>query len=310
MKIKVYIVTYRRNKVLNNLVKNLDDTGFFDLNESQVNIINNHSDFHIDEKYRSKTRVLHNMTRPDWSCGNLAENYNQALVDGFRNLIKPDCDIVITLQNDAVLCDDWLDNLLKMHEKYSFVVGQYGDTIVSYKPEAVRKIGMWDENFVTVQHKEGDYWIRALVFNKEKSCINDTLHGRLLNNHDSLLLDITGDQNFQNVGGTIKKLVDDAEHAYIKPRMTRCSALLLNYFQAKWSGTWKSSPQREGWLVNWPSDFVESPPSPPRRLPIYVRYPYFEKDIENLIEKSYFVPPVEWYERYDGGDEEYWSDVK
>lgn len=317
-KIKIYIVTYRRNDILNKNLKMLFESDFLKHENTQVNIINNHSDMEIKDEFKDKVRILHNMTRPDWSCGNLSENYNQALIDGFRNLTKPDSEIVVTLQNDALLCKNWTENLLKMHKKYTFIVGQLGDTIISYKSEAVKKIGMWDENFVTVQHKEADYFVRALIFNKSESCINDILHRRLLNNHDALLLDETRDQNIKIVDGVTKKLSDGTQHDYIKKRMTRCSALLVNYFRLKWKGTWKEDPplkwmNKKGfepnWYIGWSQDFVDNPPSPPKNFPIFIRYPYFEKDIYDLKGKGYVVPDGNWYETY-GGDKEHWSDVK
>ena len=41
----------------------------------------------------------------------------------------------------------------------------------------------------TPANKEADYYIRALIYNKEHSLINDKVHGRLLNAHDALELD-------------------------------------------------------------------------------------------------------------------------
>ena len=133
--------------------------------------------------------VIHNNARPDWDTGNLARNWNQALVHGFVDLNNPDAKIVVTMQNDIVLADNWTSNLLKMHQNYTFVTGQLGDNIISYRPEAVKRIGMWDERFITPANKEADYYIRALILNKEKSIVNDFFHGRLLNSDDALVLD-------------------------------------------------------------------------------------------------------------------------
>ena len=44
MKIKVYIVTYKRNDVLNELLENIFNSNIQDYN-LEINIINNHSDF-------------------------------------------------------------------------------------------------------------------------------------------------------------------------------------------------------------------------------------------------------------------------
>lgn len=83
-----------------------------------------------------------------------------------------------------------------MLEKYTFVVGAIGDSVCAWRPEAVKKIGMWDERFVSISHKEADYYIRALMYNKEKSCIGDRAHQRFINAHDYLELETQ--QNHDN----------------------------------------------------------------------------------------------------------------
>ena len=112
-------------------------TDFSSIPDTEVTIINNHSEFELNDEFKDKVVVLHNNTRPDWDTGNLARNWNEALLHGFKNLNEPDAKIVVTMQNDIVLDPNWATNLLKMHQKYTFVTGQLGDNIVSYLPEAV-----------------------------------------------------------------------------------------------------------------------------------------------------------------------------
>ena len=165
---KVFIVTYRRVEILNKTLDTLfNKTDFSSIPDTEVTIINNHSEFELNDEFKDKVVVLHNNTRPDWDTGNLARNWNEALLHGFKNLNEPDAKIVVTMQNDIVLDPNWATNLLKMHQKYTFVTGQLGDNIVSYLPEAVKKIGMWDERFLTPANKEADYYIRALIYNKD-----------------------------------------------------------------------------------------------------------------------------------------------
>ena len=167
--IKIYIVTYRRPNILNKTLDILfNKTDFPSIPNTEVNIINNHSEFRLNEEFEGRVKVIHNNTRPDWDTGNLSRNWNEALLHGFKDLNNPDAKIVVTMQNDIVLCENWTTNLLKMHQKYTFITGQLGDNIVSYRPEAVKKIGMWDERFLTPANKEADYYIRALIYNKEK----------------------------------------------------------------------------------------------------------------------------------------------
>ena len=293
---KIYIVTYKRSDVLNDTLEKLFNSDFKDLDNTEVNIINNHSDFFLREDFKDKVNVLHNQTRPDWSNGNLAENWNQAILHGFKNLNKPDSKFVVTFQNDTSVHPNWCSNLIKMHENFNFIVGRFGDNIVSYTPEAVKRIGMWDENFFGVQYKEADYWIRALIFNKENSCINDTLHGIELNNENALELDTTVDRNFIEESGfkgekTLKRKPDSAEHQKIwSTRSGGYKMYAWRYFHEKWSSTWKEEPQKQGWLKNWSEDFKNNPPDIKKsKIKNIVRYFYFEKDLYDLNGKNYLL---------------------
>lgn len=274
--LKVYIATYRRNEILNQTLNRLfNETNFGSIPNTEVTIINNHSEFKLEEAFKNKVKVLHNETRPDWDCGNLAKNWNEALIHGFKDLNNPDAKIVTTMQNDIVLEPEWATNILKLHNKYTFVTGQLGDNIVSYRPEAIKKIGMWDERFLTPANKEADYYIRALIYNKEKSMINDKVHKRLLNNKDALPLDTSeyrgGDEDWRAI-----KATDDAKEIWFHTSQI---------FYWKWKDTWEKQPSYYGWLVDWDKKFIDNPPSCPK-VPSFVQYYYFEKDIE-MHNKNY-----------------------
>jgi len=296
-KMRVFIVTHDRQKALHDTLTGLFNSDFSGLGGTKVTVINNHSRFQLADEFKGRVSVLHNMTRPDCSSGNLSESYNQALVFGFGSLVDPQSEIVVTLQDDCGLAANWVESLLKLHERFTFIVGEFGDNIVSYMPEAVRQIGMWDENFCGIQHKEADYWIRALICNKEKSCINDMLHGRLLNNEGTPQLDCRGHHNFRTVDGELKRLQDDEHHHQIKRHAVRPRDLLRDYFMAKWAHTWVREPESTGWLNKWPAEFVANPPTQPRNFPVFIRYPQFEKDIEDLAGKNYFLPKGDIYKR-------------
>tara|TARA_R100000808_G_C2154909_1_gene166399 strand:+ start:2211 stop:3137 length:927 start_codon:yes stop_codon:yes gene_type:complete len=273
---KVFIVTYRRVEILNKTLDTLfNKTDFSSIPDTEVTIINNHSEFELSDEFKDKVTVLHNNTRPDWDTGNLARNWNEAILHGFKNLNNPDAKIVVTMQNDIVLDPNWATNLLKMHQKYTFVTGQLGDNIVSYLPEAVKKIGMWDERFLTPANKEADYYIRALIYNKDKSLINDRVHGRLLNAHDALPLDTSEYQGGEPSWREIKSNEISKEGWFHTSQI----------FYWKWKDTWKTQPQYYGWLTRWSSDFIENPPSPPK-VPNFVQYYYFERDMD-LKDKNY-----------------------
>lgn len=294
--IKVYIVTYKRSDILNDTLDKLFKSDFINYENTEVNIINNHTEFYLEERFKNKVRIIHNETRPDWSNGNLAENWNQALLHGFKNLNKPDAKYVVTFQNDTSVHPKWCSNLIEMHKNFNFIVGKYGDNLVSYTPEAVKKIGMWDENFFGVQYKEADYWLRALIFNKDKTCINDTLHGIELNNENALELDTTIDRNFIEESGfrgenTLKRKADNKEHQLIwSTRGGDYKKYAWLYFYKKWEGTWKSNPTKSGWVKNWPKELKDNPPDIKKsKIKNVIKYFYFEKDIPNLDKKNYLL---------------------
>ncbi len=287
-KIKIFICTYKRSDVLNELLENIFTSDFKDYENTEVNIINNHSSFHMDEKYEGKVNVYHNMCRPDWSCGNLGQTWNQALVLGFKNLIQPDAKYVICLQNDCVLDKKWCSNLLTMHQNYDFIAGRFGDNILSYKVNAVKTIGLWDESFQNPHH-EADYYIRALHFMKDKCLINDEMHRRVWNpNDDYLTLDIP---DGRNINEQLIRKPDDKENEGI---WVGCRGGIINdygwrYFQHKWNGTHKLEVSKEGWIKDWSKEILENPPKP-KENSMTMMYPYFEKDIIDLKKKGYWVP--------------------
>ena len=276
-RVKLFIVTYKRTPALHVTLRQIfNDTDFMEVYpDAEVTIINNHSNFYLHPFFVNKgVKVLHNETRPDWSCGNLGRNWNEALLHGFKNLKNPDADIVITLQNDVIFHPKWGSNLKKMLEKYTFVVGAIGDSVCAWRPEAVKKIGLWDERFVSISHKEADYYIRAIMYNKEKSCIGDRAHQRFLNAHDYLELETQ-----QNHDNEWTELREDTKHNDAWLHSTQI-------FYHKWKDTWKEQPSFDGWLINWTDDFVENPPSCPKEAN-YMHYWYFEKDVEDLAGKNY-----------------------
>ena len=300
-KMKVYIITYKRCGVLNDTLDKLFASDFSKLDNTEVNIINNHSEFSLDERFKNSVNVLHNVLRPDWSNGNVSENYNQAFVNGVVSLRKPDTEILVTLQNDAVVDPNWCANLdVLFNEKgYDFVTGLCGDTVVAYKPSAIKSIGMWDEN-LPAQYKETDYFLRALSLNKKKSSLNDIVHGILLNHEPDYPIESFDDRNFVSVKkdgqNLIKRKPDDAEQLEIwnGSRGGIYKVTAWNYFYNKWEGSWAygnpvHTSDQQGWIKNWSNRMIEDPPRPAlSKVKTYFKYIYFEKDLDNLEQKNYF----------------------
>jgi hypothetical protein len=296
--IKIFIITYKREDVLNQLLDNIFNSDFKHVPNTEVNIINNHSNFKMNEKYKDLVKVYHNDCRPDWSGANLGESWNQALLLGFKSLRNPDSKYVVTLQNDCVLHKNWCSHLLKMHKKYNFVAGEFGDNIVSYTADAVKNIGIWDEQFSGGGHREADYYLRALRFNKEKSLINDTMHKRVWNpNNDYLTLDIP---DGRNINKELKRRPDNKEHEQISVgiRGGCMNAYNTEYFIYKWSGTHSLPVQKQTWIKNWPDELKNNPPKIKKEI-VFMKYPYFEKDISKLEKKGYWIPNNFSQERWD-----------
>ena len=289
-KMKIYIVTYKRSKVLNDTLEKLFNSDFKHLDNTEVNIINNHTDFSLEEKFKNKVNVLHNVLRPDWSNGNVSENYNQAFINGVVNLKNPDTEILVTLQNDAVVHPNWCAHLnyLFNTKGYTFVTGLCGDTVTAYKPEAIKKIGMWDEN-LPAQYKETDYFLRALVYNKKQSCINDIVHGILLNHEPDHPIESFEGRNFVTISSdgddVIKRRPDDEEQKSIwsGSRGGIYKTTAWNYFYSKWEGTWGlgnpiHTSEQMGWIKNWRKELIDNPPDLKKsKIKKPIRYLYFEK---------------------------------
>ena len=252
-KIKIYIVSYNHREQLDNNLNSLYSSNFKEHNV-EVYVINNHSNFSMDESFHSKVHVLHNSTRPDFSNGHLSRNWNQALMNGFKDLSNPDCDIVVCCQDDTVWFPDSIEKLVDIHNTYSFYTCTWGDGFCSYTPEAVKTIGMWDERFCSLTFQEADYFFRAYIYNRDKSSINDSFHNRLLNS----TFEIVGRTNIRNQSS------NNYVHSYT-----------MNLFKAKW---YNCEPER--WNFN-----VASLPTA-SAITNFVLYPYFEKHI-NLDGKNY-----------------------
>lgn len=255
MKIKIYIVSYNHRESLDNNLKSLFSSNFKD-HIVEVYVINNHSNFSMDESFINKVRILHNSTRPDFSNGHLSRNWNQALMNGFKDLSNPDCDIVVCCQDDTVWFADSIEKLIEIHKTYSFYTCTPGDGFCSYTPESVKAIGMWDERFCAITFQEADYFLRAYLYNKDKSSINDqSVHGRLLNG------------TFEIVGR--KNIRDQSSNSYVwNYSLNLFKSKWPNYTAEKWNNNMRSLPTVSA-ITN------------------FVLYPYFEKHI-NLDGKNYF----------------------
>tara|TARA_R110002020_G_scaffold394715_1_gene604730 strand:+ start:24980 stop:25789 length:810 start_codon:yes stop_codon:yes gene_type:complete len=269
MKIKLYIVTYQGHKRINPTLNSLFNSDLVK-HDYEVNVINNHSDIRVEEQYLDKINILHNVLRPDWSSGHLSRNWNQALINGFKSLTDPDCDVVVSSQDDSLFRPDWTTKLQDLHSRYTFVQNGHGDQFHSYLPEAVRHIGLWDERFCGISRQAADYFWRCVMYNREWSTIQDPIHARVLNpifpNDIEKSRGWLVDPDVRQLDG----VWDNASHGN--------DTLSVALMEAKYP----ADP------YPWTPEKLNNPP---QRTLIYnhVVYPYFEKDVYNLKEKAYLV---------------------
>ena len=259
----IWIVTYKNPADLNNNLETLFGHWQRDLLDIEVNVINNHSQFSLATPYWDKVQVWHNQLRSDASLGHLSRNWNQALVNGFASLESPRVDLVINSQDDVIWQPHWCQMLLEATHNYTLVSQGVGDAVVAYKIEAVRNIGLWDERFCPSFYHDGDYFLRALMYNKTRSSINDPAHGRLLN-----ILPYT----FATVPDANQIRADAKTQSYGKARLP----FLI------WQSKWDANP------INWTPELVDTPPAASKCVN-YVQYPHFETNLADLAARNYLV---------------------
>jgi hypothetical protein len=257
MRIKVYIVTFNDAAAINTNIASLFNSDFAG-HDVSIHVINNHSNFHLNPEFVGRVEVLHNQTRSDLSRGHLSRNWNQAIINGFKDLNNPDCDILVTCQDDTSWDYNWVTKLLNIHKTYTFYSGVEGDCVCSYLPEAVKRIGLWDERFNGICFQEADYFTRAYIYNKDKSSINDlSTHGRELNPTYHIA----------------HKTAHYRQHNGRSTAHDYCYELL----KLKWGHINPNWTQSDMSLISNKSAIQD-----------FMYYPFFEKDVD-LFDKNYFI---------------------
>lgn len=262
MRIKIYIVTYNNDEVLK---KNLDSIYKSDIHQYNysIHVINNYSILSGFYDYQN-IEIINNSTRPDFSTGHLSRNWNQAIINGFGNLKNPLCDIVVSMQNDTFVKQSCFTDLLKLHEKFDFIVVGSGDQFMSYNVNAIKKIGIWDERFCSIGYQEGDYFMSAYMFSRDKISINDYAHSRVYNPAYS-----------KDDWGSF--LIEKDHHLNEQFHIRDWHDYNYSLFREKWGDL----P-----VDNWNFSGYENYSYP--KIKKYQYYPYFEKDIQTLEKQNYF----------------------
>ncbi|MDD4519391.1 MAG: hypothetical protein PHI50_00705 [Alphaproteobacteria bacterium] len=174
MKIKVYIVTYKRNDVLNQNLKSLWQCTKNPEN-IEVTILANHPDVVIDEENkRDNLNLILNTTRMPHAWGYLSRDWNYCILDCFKTWENPqNIDWCVLAQNDVIWVKDW-DEWLETNKDYDLITQPVGDQSICMNIEAVKKIGFFDERLTTLHFHEIDYFIRSILFLENRLSINDT----------------------------------------------------------------------------------------------------------------------------------------
>ena len=259
----IWIVTYKNQEDLNANLDSLFQYWQPDLMDIEVNIINNHTQFSLHNTQWDKVRVWHNRLRSDNSLGHLSRNWNQALIHGFGSLDSPRVDYVINSQDDVLWQPGWCEQMLEATRTYSLVTQGVGDALVVYKIDAVRAIGLWDERFCPSFYHDGDYFLRALIYNREFSSINDPAHGRMLNPIP---------YTFAAVPAANAPRVDAKNLSYGKASIPF----------AVWRSKWPCAP------IRWSQELIDNPPTNTQCFN-YVQYPHFETNLADLAARNYLV---------------------
>lgn len=258
MRLKIYAITYNDNHVLNDwLLYSLNQSEYDRLN-TQVFIIDNHTNAKISPEYAHLATIITNHLRPNCSHGFLSRSYNQAILNGFLSLKKPDCDFVVTLQNDTVLNPYWYEYLNILIKKYEYVSQGMGDQLQVYSADAIKHIGLFDERFSGIGFQESDYFLRAKKYYGNKSSITDRMHNHMLNPTEHDLIKPT------TVGYHREKPFADPRSDYYDT--------FTKIFVSKWKD----------------QNFYNLKPEGPA-IPAYMYYPWFEKDIVTLEAQNYVI---------------------
>jgi len=260
MRIKHFIVTYNNNALLHKAIESIFATATD--HDRAVFVISNHS----KDEYTGPhpVTVLRNATRPDFSTGHLSRNWNQAIINGFVDIKSPDADLLILSQNDCVFEAGYVDRCLELHTRYELVTYGIGDNCVSYSPNAIARIGLWDERFCNIGFQEADYFLRAAIYLGDRASINDGIqHGRVHNPISDAASIVRPDATgFQR-----------RDEAHLQSMRYHVQSRGL--FFAKWD----AQPEK------WGPDFRQVA----QRLNNFIYYPYFEKNVETLTEQRYLA---------------------
>jgi hypothetical protein len=294
LKIKIFFVTYKNNSFL--------EKTFDTINPNQIQkykpeiiVINNSPSFsiHFGKKYEFSYKVLNNNLRPDFSTGHLARNWNLCLINGFENINDPKSDIILCCQNDICFKSNFLDLLVNNHQKFNFISYGEGDAAHSYKIDAIKKVGLWDERFCNIGYQEIDYWIRNILYNKEKSSINDIYNSHYHDDFTETIYDKINNRlpYINNILETKNLITGFKRNCQHHIESMKYHDTTFNLLSDKWTHRTETKEikiNNQNYIITnqlrlfYCSHFHEKMPlNYHASIKQYVLYPYFENDIPN-----------------------------
>ncbi len=175
--IEFFIVTYKNEDLLHRCIASIMTMSKPSHITLNINIINNHGTLCPLQRV-----TIHNNTiRPDFSTGHLARNWNQAILNAFKDPRHSATDLLILCQNDTMLHPHFMINILDLMRQYHYITIGAGDEVQVMNINAIEEVGLFDERFCNIGFQEADYFLRSKLILQDKACINDYRHGRLHN---------------------------------------------------------------------------------------------------------------------------------
>ena len=77
-KIRLFIITYKRNDILSETIDYILNSDFMTVCDGEIYVISNHTSTKLKEEHKDKVKIIKNEGKADWSNGNLSESWNQA----------------------------------------------------------------------------------------------------------------------------------------------------------------------------------------------------------------------------------------
>ena len=230
------------------------------------------------------------------SHGQLARSWNEAITTGLVDLDNPQMDAVVTIQADAALEPTWwtaIEDVFRRSSCQLLTFGR-GDEMLVYRPEAVRRIGLWDERFSGITNQEGDYYARARLHYPEGSCLHDVGHHRIftpLEDWREVLSRIL-DTSKSRTG--YERMLDRQGADPDRAKMQAMEARSWNLWRRKWRHLATTHPQLWQPLLEWKNVTYSPTASRPCPKPASPQEPLYTPFEDGITNRECIFAPNAW----------------